>query len=249
MISLEERLVYCNEFFAVINKIPGEVCSSEEGKIDSRYYIPEVFKELLQNKLSKKIEVIECVNRIDRPVSGLVLLALSEESNSFLKSLFNVKEKVIKKYWAIVEGVLPISKEPVSLKDFMYFTTNKQKSYICEKTHRKSKYAELSYLVKGNGERYSYIEVQLVTGRSHQIRSQLANSGLHIRGDLKYGAKRSDTLPGIRLHSAHLEFTYENGKKYSFDASVPEVDPLWTDAINTLNSVYTGKNSAGEKSE
>lgn len=232
--SLEERLIFCDERFAVINKLPGEVCSSEEGKIDASYYIPEVFKTVIERKLAKSPERIECVNRIDRPVSGLVLVALSDESERILKALFNDKDKVDKRYWAVVEGVSETTDVPVTLKDYMFFNPSKQKAYICDKEHRKSKYAELFYQVKGSGERYSYLEVQLVTGRTHQIRAQLAARNMYIRGDLKYGAKRSDTLQGIRLHSAHLAFTLPGGQKYAFDAPVRVVDALWEDALRHL---------------
>lgn len=234
MISIEERLVYCDERFAVINKIPGEVCSSDEGKFENQYYIPYVFKPVIESRLSKRPEVIECVNRIDRPVSGLVLLALTEESQRILKNMFSTKEKVDKKYWAIVEGVAEKTDIPVTITDYMFFNPSKQKSYICDKEHRKSKYAELFYQVKGAGERYSYLEIQLVTGRTHQIRAQLAHRNLHIRGDLKYGSKRSDTLPGIRLHAARLSFSYPGDKRFEFAAPVLETDALWEDAFRFL---------------
>ncbi len=232
--TLEERLIWCDERFAVVNKLPGEMCSSDDGKFDEKSYIPLLFKDIIEKKLNTKTGIIECVNRIDRPVSGLVLLALSEDSQRILKQLFSTKEKVDKRYWAIVEGVSDVNDEIVTLSDYMFFNPSKQKSYICEKEHRKSKYAELSYRVKGAGERYSYLEVNLVTGRTHQIRAQLANSGFHIRGDLKYGSRRSDTIPGIRLHAAYLEFTYPGDRKYFFTAPVPEVDALWEDAIRVL---------------
>lgn len=234
MRTSEERLIFCNDSFAVINKAAGEVCSSEEGKIDPRYYVPEVFRSAIEEALSHKVELIECVNRIDRPVSGLVLLALSEESQRILKMLFSTKEKVHKKYWAIIEGVEDATDVPVSISDYMIFNPSRQKAYICDKEHRKSKYAELYYQVKGSGERYSYLEVQLVTGRTHQIRAQLAHRNMHIRGDLKYGAKRSDSLQGIRLHAACLDFMYPGDKRYSFTAPVLETDALWNDALRFL---------------
>lgn len=234
MISLTERLLWCDERFAVVNKLPGEMCSSEDGTFNESLYIPQVFRNEIEKKLNRKPELIECVNRIDRPVSGIVLIALTENSQRELKKLFSIKEKVGKKYWAIIEGVSKSDDNPVTLKNYMYFNPSKQKSYICEKEHRKSKYAELSYTVKGAGERYSYLEIKLVTGRTHQIRAQLSNSGFHIRGDLKYGARRSDTIPGIRLHAAYLEFEYPGDRKYSFKANVPEVDALWKDALSVF---------------
>lgn len=236
MISVEERILFCNDCFAVINKIPGELCSSDEGKIDEKFYIPEIFRCALEKKLSKKLDTIECVNRIDRPVSGIVLLALTEESDRILKGLFNAKEKVDKRYWAVVEGLADETDIPVTLKDYLFFNPSKQKAYICEKEHRKSKYAELFYQVMGKGERYSYLEVQLVTGRTHQIRAQLAHRGLHIKGDVKYGARRADTLPGIRLHAARLEFEYPGEGRYAFCASLPETDALWNDALRFLKA-------------
>lgn len=249
MNSVESRLIYCNENFALVNKLPGEMCSFDEGKADKRFYIPEIFKSIISKRINKTPECVECVNRIDRPVSGLVLLAVSEDGERILKGLFAAKEKVIKKYWAIVEGIIEQDKTPVVLKDYMYFNPSKQKSYICEKEHRKSKYAELVYVLKGAGERYSYLEIQLKTGRTHQIRAQLAEKNLHIRGDLKYGAKRSDTRPGIRLHSAYLSFEYPGDKRYVFSAPVNEVDALWNDALRFLASEDISSNVTGDKVE
>lgn len=234
--SVEERLVFCNENFAVVNKIPGEVCSSDEGKFDPAFYVPDVFKAAIEAKLVKKPDLIECVNRIDRPVSGLVLLALNEDSQRILKALFSSKEKVDKKYWAVVEGVSETNDVPLTITDYMFFNPSKQKAYICEKEHRKSKYAELFYQVKGAGERYSYLEVQLVTGRTHQIRAQLAHRNMHIKGDVKYGARRADTLPGIRLHAARLEFEYPGDRRYAFSAPLTETDTLWNDALRFLKA-------------
>lgn len=234
--SPEERILFCNDVFAVINKIPGELCSSDEGKLDDAFYIPKVFKNAIEKKLKHKPQVIECVNRIDRPVSGIVLLALTEESDRILKGLFNTKEKVDKRYWAIVEGISDVTDVPVTVRDYLFFNPSRQKTYICEKEHRKSKYAELFYQVKGKGERYSYLEVQLVTGRTHQIRAQLANKGFHIKGDVKYGARRADTLPGIRLHAARLEFDYPGEGRFAFYAPLPENDTLWNDALQFLKT-------------
>lgn len=236
MISVENRLIYCDKRFAVINKLPGEICSSEDGKIDHTYYIPEVFRTIIEEKLACKIDIIECVNRIDRPVSGLVLLALSEESLRKLRVLFNMRDKINKRYWAVIEGVFEKTDTPISITDYMYFNPVKQKSFICDKEHRKSKYAELIYQIKGSGERYSYLEIQLLTGRTHQIRTQLSSRNMHIRGDLKYGSKRSDTIPGIRLHAQKLEFFYPDDGVYSFEAPVITTDTLWEDAIRSLMS-------------
>lgn len=236
MNALDDRLLFCNDAFAVINKVAGEICSSDEGEIDEQFYVPEIFRPEIEKKLSRKPDVIECVNRIDRPVSGIVLLALTEESDRILKGIFNNKEKVDKRYWTIVEGVSEKTDIPVTLKDYLYFNPSKKKTFICGKEHRKSKYAELFYQVMGNGERYSYLEVQLVTGRTHQIRAQLANQKMHIKGDVKYGARRADTLPGIRLHAARLEFTYPGEGRYVFFAPIPETDALWNDALHFLSA-------------
>lgn len=249
MNTLEERLIYCDDRFAVVNKIPGEMCSFDEGKPDEKFYIPVIFKNSIETYLNRKTECIECVNRVDRPVSGLVLLALQTDSERVLKGLFNSKDKVDKKYWAIVEGLIENTGNTGVLQDYLFFNPGKQKSYICEKEHRKSKYAELIYEIKGKGERYSYIEVQLKTGRTHQIRTQLANKGFHIRGDLKYGAKRSDTIPGIRLHSAYLKFQYPGDKVFSFNAPVLYKDALWNDALNYFEKDYHEDGVTGEDSE
>jgi Pseudouridylate synthases, 23S RNA-specific len=109
------------------------------------------------------------------------------------------------------------------------FDTKKQKTFIVKPETRKAKKAQLYWRCAGAGDRYSFLEVELLTGRTHQIRAQLAHAGLHIKGDVKYGARRADTLPGIRLHAREVSFVTPGKKQLIKVVSpLPAQDPLWT---------------------
>ena len=250
---MEKRIIFCDNDFAIINKIPGEVCSFEESfdsnnsniNNNNQNYIPHIFAPEINRILGYKPEIIECVNRIDKPVSGLVILALTEKSNSVLGNLLK-NHKIKKKYYAIVEGcfkVFPKEKDACLLKNEIFFNKKKRKSFITDKNRTiNGKNAELLYRVIGCGERYSFLEIELITGRTHQIRCQLANNKMPIKGDLKYGAKRSEKLGGIRLHAGELSLYHpKTNEQMLFNADFPVKDNLWNAVENSI-SKYNGTN-------
>ncbi len=238
--SPEERVIFCDENFAIVNKICGEVCSFEEGKGENQEgYLPRIFEKVISEKIGKTPEVIECVNRIDKPVSGLVILALTKQANGELGTQLKL-HKIKKQYYAIVEGcfkTFPTDKEPCFLRHEMCFNPQTQKAYVKKQNQKKQgqkskdfeyKLAELYYKVIGTGERYSFLEVELITGRTHQIRCQLSENKMPIKGDLKYGAKRSEKMGGIRLHAGKIALFHPVTKKYlEFEADFPYEDNLW----------------------
>ena len=246
--NVEERIIFCDKDFAVINKIPGEVCSFEESldsseEIKNQSYIPYVFKSEINRILGYKPAIIECVNRIDKPVSGLVVLALTEKMNSVLGNMLK-NHKIKKKYYAIVEGCFkefPREKEACLLKNEIYFNKKKRQSFITDKNRAiQGKNAELLYRVIGCGERYSFLEIELITGRTHQIRCQLSYNKMPIKGDLKYGAKRSEKIGGIRLHAGELYFYHPStNEKMIFKADFPLTDNLWK-AVEDSIIIYNG---------
>ena len=222
----ESGLVLQNEACMVINKPSGE--SSE---------FPEV-----QAK-GEKFPVP--VHRLDMPVSGCLLLAKTPKAAAFLNAAFAAGSgcilssgcsRVKKHYWAIIEkpanNALP---EEAELVHWLSFNAAKNKSFAHDKEGQGRKKAVLRYRISGAGTHYLFLEIDLVTGRHHQIRAQLAALGLHIKGDLKYGARRSEKSGGIRLHAYSLAFPnpMRSGEMLEAKALPPVMDALWTAFADT----------------
>ena len=244
----ERRILYIDDDVIVVSKLPGEVCSFvDKEKAGEAPYLPDVFKNAVAKTESQiKSEgsstnlFLECVHRIDRPVSGCVVMARNKRALAEVSGQFTNHTTASKKYWAVVEGVIPRSATPVLLEDYLVFDAKKQKTYIVPAESRKAKKAQLFWRCVGAGERYSFIEVELITGRTHQIRAQLAHAGLHIKGDVKYGARRADTLSGIRLHAREVCFVSPCKKKLVKVVSpIPVLDPLWTACEKSFSAPYT----------
>ena len=227
---MNSRILYMDETLAIFNKYAGDICESytKESKLQKDCYIPEIFK----NCLGENIDFCQCFNRLDRPVSGANIILFNHKIFSVLQNQFTNSqsgEKQVKKiYWAVVEGTLPVSNDFKLLEHFIKFDASKQKAYVSLTEQKKTKKAKLLWRCIGSGTNYSFLEIELLTGRTHQIRAQLAKIGLHIKGDVKYGARRQDTLAGIRLHAHSIEFLHPVTKKViSITANLPFVDPLW----------------------
>ena len=167
---------------------------------------------------------LNAVHRIDRPVSGVVVFARTSKALTRLNEQFRSKE-VKKTYWAIVKNRPAI--ESATLEDYIRRDAQKNKSYVCKKDAKDAKLARLSYRMIASSDNYHLLEIDLHTGRHHQIRCQLANLGCPIKGDLKYGAERSNKDGGISLHARSIEFTHPVSKEtITIVAPVPN-DNLW----------------------
>ena len=192
-------LLFQNHACMVINKLPGE--SSESPKI-----------------VAEAADFLAPVHRLDVPVSGCLLLAKNAEAAAFLGAAFaDYNSRVEKRYWAIVErhvgsikansNIPDANKPEAELIHWISVDKKTNKSFASlTKRNVMSKKAVIRYRVAGEGEHYLFLEINLVTGRHHQIRAQLAAIGLHVKGDLKYGARRSEKGGGIRLHAHSLAF-------------------------------------------
>lgn len=223
IVDPKDCILYFDDDIVIINKLQGLVCEITEDKDSS---IPLIYKPIIEEKLGHKVSLIECPHRLDKTVSGVQIIALNNEAFTNLTNQF-AQHKVEKTYFTVVEGVGCCKKED-RLEHYIRFNPIKQKAIVTEEEARKSKKAILTYKLLGEGERYSFLEVKLLTGRTHQIRAQLAYCGFHIKGDVKYGARRSDTLNGIRLHARNIKFTHPKTKKeVYFQADMPIIDPLW----------------------
>ena len=165
------------------------------------------------------------VHRIDRPVSGVVLFAKTSKALARMNEMIR-RGEISKKYWAVVEN--RPQTENGELVHYILRDGKSNRSYCYNTPKGDAKRAELRYAVLGASERYTLVEVELLTGRHHQIRAQLSKIGCPIKGDLKYSAKRSNPNGGISLHSRSMSFIHPVRKEMvTIEAPVPTDDNLW----------------------
>lgn len=203
--EMESRILYEDNHLLIINKNCGEIVQGDKTGDEP---ITEKYKAFIAQRDNKPGKVFLGIpHRLDRPVSGIVILAKTSKALSRMSELFR-KGEVDKIYWALCENA---PKEPEGhLKNYLVKNEKMNKSFVAKngKNTPKAKFAELEYKYIDKTERYHLIEVRLLTGRHHQIRCQLANIGCIIKGDLKYGARRSNRDGGICLHSVKAEFIH-----------------------------------------
>jgi 23S rRNA pseudouridine1911/1915/1917 synthase len=187
--------------------------------------LSELVKEYLKKKYNKPGNVFAgVIHRIDRPVSGLVLLAKTSKALERMNKQF--ADKKIQKTYLLITGTKPV--DPTGkLAHWLTKDANRNIAKAHKAEVKESKYCELSYTLLKSSDRYFLVEVRPITGRSHQIRCQMASIGCVIKGDLKYGAPRSNPDGGICLHSYKLSFEHPvTGEKMNLKATPPK-DPLW----------------------
>ena len=188
--------------------------------------LSETVKAYIKVKYNKPGEVfLGVTHRLDRPTSGVVLFARTSKALARLNEMFKSHEQIKKTYWAIVQGA---PKQPEArLENWLVKNESQNKSYIVKPHTKDAKQAVLNYKTLIRGENYTLLEVDLETGRHHQIRCQLAAIGCPIKGDLKYGAKRSNPDGGICLHARQIAFIHPVSKEpICITAPTPE-DSLW----------------------
>jgi 23S rRNA pseudouridine1911/1915/1917 synthase len=187
--------------------------------------LSEKVKAYIKNKFNKPGAVyLGVTHRLDRPVSGVVLFARTSKSLTRLNEMFSNKA-VKKTYWAIVKN--KPEKDQATLKHFLVRDQKKNKSFAYDKETKDSKLAVLSYKLIANADNYYLLEVDLQTGRHHQIRCQLAKIGCPIKGDLKYGFPRSNPDGGISLHARRIDFIHPVKKEEISIIAKPPDDSLW----------------------
>lgn len=216
------EVVYEDNHIIIVNKSCSEIVQGD--KTGDRP-LSEQVKEYIKDKYAKPGNVFcGVVHRLDRPVSGLVVFAKTSKALARLNEMFKNKD-VRKTYWAIVCNRPP--QEEGELRDYLVRNEQQNKAYVRSKETRGAKEAVLDYKLIGASDRYFLLEVHLHTGRHHQIRCQLAHIGCPVKGDLKYGAPRSNPDGGISLHARAIEFVHPVSKQLiSVIASVPH-DALW----------------------
>ena len=225
------QVVYEDNHIIIVNKQSGEIVQGD--KTGDRP-LSDLVKDYIKEKYQKPGAVfLGVVHRLDRPVGGLVVFARTSKALTRLNKMF-AEGQVHKTYWAIVEGEKvrggegeKVSDEWRTLENWIVRNEKQNKSYAYNREVPNSKRALLRYRVLVHGERYNLVEVQLMTGRHHQIRCQLSAMGCPIKGDLKYGAKRSNPDGSISLNAHRVEFIHPVSKEpLNIEAPLPS-DPLW----------------------
>ncbi len=224
IISNHENLLvlYEDNHLIAINKRPGDIV---QGDKTGDAPLSEVVKAFLKDKYDKPGNVyLGVAHRLDRPTSGIVIFAKTSKALPRLNRLFSEKE-ALKTYWAIVKK--RPDKENDRLIHWLKRNPKQNKSYAYPNEIPESKKAIMEYRVVKKLDRYFLLEIDLFTGRHHQIRAQLAAIGCPIKGDLKYGYDRSNKDGSIHLHARRLFFIHPVKKEPLDFIAAPPKDPIW----------------------
>ncbi len=221
-IDLKDRVLYEDNHLLVINKLPGEIV---QGDKTGDTPLSDHLKSYLKEKYHKPGKVfLGVIHRLDRPVSGLVAFARTSKSLARMNEL--LKERSVRKvYWAV--SAQPPTDATGTLVHYLRRNEAKNLSYAYDHEVPGSQRAELDYALVARSDRYCLLEVNLKTGRHHQIRAQLAAIGCPIKGDLKYGFPRSNPDGSIHLHSRYLEFLHPVKKEIISLTGDPPDDVIW----------------------
>lgn len=220
-------VIYEDNHLIIVNKNSSEIVQGDKtGDIP----LSDIVKQYLKEKYNKPGNVfVGVAHRLDRPVSGLVIFAKTSKALARLNEMFKNNE-VKKTYWAIVKNCP--KQEEGELTDYLVRNEKQNKSYAYDKETKNSKKAVLHYKLLSHSENYYLLEIDLKTGRHHQIRCQLAKMGCPIKGDLKYGFPRSNPDGSISLHARKISFIHPVSKKLlEVEAPVPN-DNLWSNLVN-----------------
>lgn len=215
-------VLYEDNHIIIVNKTVSEIV---QGDKTGDKPLSEIVKEYLKEKYNKPGNVfLGVTHRLDRPTSGIVVFARTSKALPRLNEMFKNKE-VKKTYWAIVKNAPKLTE--ATLKHYLVRNEKQNKSYAYDAEKPNSKPAVLHYKLIARSDKYNLLEIDLETGRHHQIRCQLAKIGCPIKGDLKYGAERSNTDGGISLHARRISFTHPVSKELiEVTAPLPQ-DNLW----------------------
>ena len=234
-LDIASRVVYCDSCCVVVNKVAGE---ATEGARPGMMDLPRLLADELASPRwppasGDALTLPEAAHRLDVPVSGCAVFARTQAALVSLNRAF-VENAVEKHYWAIVEqppeGQLPQgAAEGIELVHWIGHDPRRNKSVAHDEPGPGRKKAILRCRMVGTGRDYLFFEVELRTGRRHQIRAQLERLGLRVKGDLKYGARRSEKGGGIRLHARSVAFPDPagSGKRIAVQADPPLRDSLW----------------------
>lgn len=216
------QVIYEDNHLIVVNKRPGDLV---QGDKTGDTPLSEVVKEYVKKKYDKPGAVyLGVVHRLDRPTSGIVVFARTSKALTRLNKIFAEKEAK-KTYWALVKNNPPKAED--TLVHWLKRNPKQNKSYAHKKEVPESKKAILDYKVIKKLDNFFLLEIDLKTGRHHQIRAQLAAIGCYIKGDLKYGSDRSNKNGSIHLHAHKLSLIHPVKKEPLQFLAPPPDDPVW----------------------
>ena len=227
--NIDQDILYEDNHLIIINKRPSDIVQGDKTG-DSP--LSDFVKVYIKEKYQKPGEVfLGVVHRLDRPVSGALIFARTSKALTRLNIMLRDGE-IHKTYWAIVKN--KPSEPSGNLVHYLTRNEQKNKSFAYDRPTSGSQKAELKYKVIVRSERYFLLEIDLLTGRHHQIRAQLAAIGCPIKGDLKYGYPRSNPGGFIHLHARNIEFLHPVQKcSVSITADPPD-DKLWLCFLESL---------------
>ncbi len=224
---MQPQILFEDNHLLVINKPPGVLAQGDNTKDRS---VLDIVKNIIKIRDNKPGKVyLGLVHRLDRPTSGVMVLAKTSKALSRLNKQF-AEKTTSKTYWAIVSGTA--ADTPTRLSHFLIRKQAQNKSYAHRKEVPNSKFSELIYTKKRDLDRYTLLEIELLTGRHHQIRAQLSAEGLIIKGDLKYGAKRPNKDGSIHLHARKLTIIHPTLKEPICFTAPPPKDAVWNAVVD-----------------
>ena len=216
-------ILYEDNHIIAVNKAVGEIV---QGDKTGDTPLSELVKAYIKQTCNKPGEVFLGVpHRLDRPTSGVVLFARTSKALTRLNDMFRSHDAIRKTYWAIVQGKPKVAE--ATLENWLLRNEKQNKSFVVPPGTKDAKLASLTYRTLAVGDRFSLLEIDLHTGRHHQIRCQLAGIGCPVKGDLKYGARRSNPDGGICLHARQISFVHPVSRlPVTITAAVPDSD-IW----------------------
>jgi 23S rRNA pseudouridine1911/1915/1917 synthase len=230
------EIIYEDNHLIAVNKNCREIVQGDKTGDTS---LQELLRLYVKEKYAKPGNVfIGVPHRLDRPVSGIVLFAKTGKALERMNEMFRNGD-IKKIYWAIVKN-RPVEPEG-ELVHWLVRNEKQNKSYACDREKPNSKKAVLYYRLLACSEKYTLLEIHLQTGRHHQIRCQLARTGCPVKGDLKYGAKRSNPDGGISLHARSVTFIHPVSKESTEITAPAPDDHLWKAMTDIYHSSSCGK--------
>lgn len=217
------EILFEDNHLIAVNKRCGDIV---QGDKTGDKTLGDDIKDYLKTKYNKPGNVfLGVTHRIDRPTSGVILFARTSKSLTRMNELFKNDGSIKKTYWAVVDAKPEPSE--ATLEHWLVRNEMKNKSFAYTTLQKEAKKASLTYRYIASSDRFHLLEIELHTGRHHQIRAQLAAIGLHIKGDLKYGFPRSNKDGGIHLHARTISFNHPVTQELiNITAPVPN-DPVW----------------------
>jgi len=224
------NVLYEDNHIIVVNKAVGEIVQADK---TGDAPLSDAVKAYIKHKYQKPGDVfLGVTHRLDRPTTGIVLFARTSKALARLNDMFRSHDLIKKTYWAIVQGKPPVPE--ARLENWLIRREAQNKTFVVNQGTKDARLAILEYHTLASGDRYTLLEINLLTGRHHQIRCQLAALGCPVRGDLKYGAKRSNPDGGISLHARKIEFIHPVSKQNIVITAPPPDDNLWNSLTSHL---------------